>query len=522
MEIENPAKVAAARVEAERIRAENKALAEADAADAAEARKNNREVPKPRPQKPVPTGIETVEFAAVFADNLSGPYDPEESLKPGWAGGGAFPKLFGPRWLVFVPDQPVQVRPGDTLRLLLKHEIFDAETKGSIVHHFRLATDTAPEWTALIHSTERSNLKKRWTEARKQWESIPSSSTLVMRERPDEARRETRLFLRGNFLAKDRVIDPGAPGAFPPFPPGPTNRLTAARWLVSPDNPLTARVQVNRIWAELFGTGIIETVEDFGSAGQPPSHPELLDHLALRFQHDFHWSLKSLLREIVLSATYRQDHRVSPASLARDPQNRLLSRGPRTRLSAEMIRDQALVVSGLLNHRIGGPPVMPPQPEGVWQVVYNGSQWITPKDGERHRRALYTYWRRTSPYPSFLTFDASSRETCTARRVTTSTPLQALVTLNDPVYVEAAQALAGKMSSVAGSTSDRIAWAWRQLMGTAPHPNLLARLTRLHSEALTLYSAQPELASKAGGNPETAAATLVATTLLNTDEALVK
>jgi hypothetical protein len=292
---------------------------------------------------------------------------------------------------------------------------------------------------------------------------------------------------------------------------------------VSPENPLTARVLVNRVWAELFGIGLVETVEDFGSTGMPPSDPALLDDLALRFQNEHRWSLKALLREMILSATYRQDHRASPALLAKDPRNRWLARGPRTRLAAEMVRDQALEAAGLLSDKVGGPSVMPPQPDGVWQVVYNGAKWETAKGEDRYRRGLYTYWRRTSPYPSFMTFDASSREVCTARRLVTNTPLQALVGLNDPVYFEAAQGLAGRMRKEAGSDLNaRLTWAMQLLTSEDPPAADVARLRRLYQEALAHYQADQALAAKAGGDAETAALTLVASTILNLDETLTK
>ncbi len=506
MEIEDPMKVAAAKVEAEKINAEQTGLSD--------------EEKKKRP--PLPTGIDRVEFVAVYADTLTGPFDPEESLKPGVAGGGAFPKLFGPRWLVFVPKESVKVPVGAALRLHLKHTVFDAETKGSILYRFKLATTTSAAWTALALSPERMDLRKRWSEARQKRDAIPSASTLVMAERPDDAKRETRLFLRGNFLAKDKVMEPGTPGIFPPLPPGKADRLAMAKWLVSTENPLTARVLVNRVWAELFGIGIVETLEDFGSTGLPPSHPALLDFLALRFQNEQRWSLKTLLRELVLSSTYRQDHRATTELHAKDPRNRLLTRGPRTRLAAEMVRDQALATAGILTDRIGGPSVMPPQPEGVWQVVYNGAKWETPQGEDRYRRALYTYWRRTSPYPSFMTFDASSREVCTARRVVTNTPLQALVTLNDPVYFEAARALAKRMKSAGANAEASIAWALRTVTSNDPKPDQIARLAKLHADALANYKADLSLAEKAAGDPETAALTLVASTILNLDDALTK
>ena len=221
----------------------------------------------------------------------------------------------------------------------------------------------------------------------------------------------------------------------------PRNRLGFAKWLVDRKNPLTARVVANRHWEQFFGRGIVLTSEDFGSQGMLPTHPELLDWLAVELM-DHSWSLKHLAKTIVMSAAYRQSSQTTPEKLQRDPDNRLISRGPRERLSAEQIRDQALAVSGLLSRKMGGPSVMPPQPDGVWQVVYSDDQWTTSKGEDRYRRGIYTFWRRTSPYPSAMALDATSRETCTIRRVTTNTPIAAFALLNDPVYIEAAQALA--------------------------------------------------------------------------------
>ena len=274
-----------------------------------------------------------------------------------------------------------------------------------------------------------------------------------MEELPEHRGRSTFVFTRGLWLDKEKEVTPGTPGVLPPLPPDSAhNRLTMAKWLVSNENPLTSRVMVNRVWAQLFGTGIVETVEDFGTSGTRPSHPELLDYLALRFQNEQGWSLKRLLREIVLSATYRQDSRITPTSLAADPQNRLLSRGPRLRLTAEMIRDQALVLSGRFSPKMYGPPVMPPQPEGIWRSVYSDAKWETDTGEDRYRRAIYTYWKRTSSYPSMMTFDMPSREVCTMRRIPTNTPLQALVTLNDEAYVECAAGLADRMIAEGGDT----------------------------------------------------------------------
>jgi len=222
-------------------------------------------------------------------------------------------------------------------------------------------------------------------------------------------------------------------------------RLKLAEWMVDPANPLTARVMANRIWARLFGIGLVETEEDFGSQGALPSHPELLDWLSLHYRDDCRWSLKKLLKMIVTSETYRQAFVLDARRRELDPRNVWLSRGPRFRLTAEMVRDQALAVSGLLSDKIGGKSVMPPQPDGLWRSTYNAAKWVSAVGEDRYRRGLYTYWKRTTPYPSMIAFDAGSREVCQVRRIQTNTPLQALVTMNDPVYLEAAAALAKRM-----------------------------------------------------------------------------
>ena len=253
----------------------------------------------------------------------------------------------------------------------------------------------------------------------------------VMVELPPDKHRDTHVLVKGNFLTPGAKVEAGTPAFLPPLPAGVAkDRLGVAQWLVSPDNPLTARVAVNRYWAQLFGTGIVETEEDFGTQGELPSNPELLDFLALEYIR-LKWDTKALLREIVTSATYRQSAKVTPELLAKDPHNRLLTRGPRFRLEAEMVRDQALQVSGLLSRKMHGPSVYPPQPPGLWQAAFNGQRnWTTSTGEDKYRRGLYTFWRRTVPYPSMAAFDAPSREVCNVRRIRTNTPLQAFVTLN--------------------------------------------------------------------------------------------
>eukprot|EP00913_Durusdinium_trenchii_P013361 g12542.t1 len=294
----------------------------------------------------------------------------------------------------------------------------------------------------------------RLEKARPKFPTVP-----VMQELPADKHRKSYVMVKGNFLTKGETVSPGVPGAFHPRRKStPLNRLGVARWLMDADNPLTARVAVNRYWARIFGTGIVDTEEDFGTQGEYPSHPELLDWLAVEFQSGG-WDVKRLLRTIVTSATYRQTSRVpageqsasSPQAI--DPRNRLLWRYPRTRLAAESIRDQALALSGLLRSKMMGPSVYPPQPPGLWRAAFNGQRkWPTSTGDDRYRRGLYTFWRRTVPYPSMATFDAPSRELCTVRRIRTNTPLQALVTMNDPAYVEAARALADRILHEGGNT----------------------------------------------------------------------
>ncbi|HZZ70879.1 MAG TPA: PSD1 and planctomycete cytochrome C domain-containing protein [Pirellulales bacterium] len=352
--------------------------------------------------------------------------------------------------------------------------------------------------------------------------------TLVMQELPKP--RATHVFLGGSFLAQGDLVTPGVPAVLPPLPEkAPLDRLTLAKWLVSPDNPLTARVAVNRAWEQLFGRGIVTTCEDFGTRCDPPSHPELLDWLATEYIR-LGWSTKALHRLIVTSATYRQTSRVSPELVEKDPHNRWLARGPRVRLEAELIRDQALAVSGLLSPKIGGPSVMPPQPEGIWNRPYSGERWVVSPGEDRHRRGLYTYWRRTAPYPEFMSFDAPSREVCTVRRPRTNTPLQALTVLNDPVYVEAARALAGRIvGEASGDEPARAEYGFRLCLARAPTAAETARLVALYQEQRARFENDPAAAKKllAGGptmpNPAAAAAwTVVANVLMNLDEFLTK
>ena len=324
-------------------------------------------------------------------------------------------------------------------------------------------------------------------------------------------------------LANATGLVPDVPGIFPRLPEGaPRNRLTLAKWFFAPGQPLTARTAVNRYWEQLFGTGIVETLENFGSVGEEPSHPELLDWLALHFQNDLHWDMKALLRELVTSATYRQSAKTGAALLERDPHNRLLARGPQQRLTAEMVRDQALSASGLLSDKMGGPPVMPPQPEGVWNSVYNDEKWKDATGPDRYRRAIYTYIKRTSGYPSFLTFDASDHDTSLARRIRTNTPLQALVTLNDPVYYEAAEAMAERMITRQANVDARIRYGARLVLSRDLTEQELTALRALYQKTLATLTLTPVVANARGSPKDLNAMTAVASVLINLDASLTR
>jgi mono/diheme cytochrome c family protein len=388
-------------------------------------------------------------------------------------------------------------------------------------------------------SEQVKEIRKQLTDLRKKIEGqVPK--TYVMKE--SDKQRETHIHIRGNFLNPGDKVTAGVPAILPALPvesgKSPT-RLELARWLVRRDQPLTPRVVVNRAWEQFFGRGLVATSEDFGTRSSPPSHPELLDWLAVDFM-ERGWSQKQLHKLIVLSATYRQSAKASLELIQRDPENQLLARGPRQRLEAELIRDQALFVSGLFNAKIGGPSVMPPQPGGIWNSPYSDDQWKDSDGADRYRRGLYTFWKRTSPYPAFMTFDAPSREVCTVRRPKSNTPLQALTTLNDPVYIESAQALARQTRSAGTDVQQRAQLMFRTVLTREPTSKELARITKLYAEELATLTADEASAkqlagpldllkekdAKAAPTPtmiaEQAAWTMIANVLLNLDETMMK
>jgi hypothetical protein len=378
-----------------------------------------------------------------------------------------------------------------------------------------------------VLAAQRENIERRLSD------EYRPDKTPIMKELAASEQRKTHVFIRGSFLSPGEEVTPDTPHVFPAFGNDlPRNRLGLARWLVDRRNPLTARVVANRHWEQLFNKGIVLTSEDFGSQGVLPTHPALLDWLAVELM-DNGWSLKKLAKTIVMSTTYRQSSRTTPEKLERDPENRLLFRGPRARLSAEQIRDQALAISGLLSQKLGGPSVMPPQPEGVWQVVYSDDRWVTSHGEDRYRRGIYTFWRRTSPYPSAMALDATSRETCTIRRVTTNTPIAAFALLNDPVYVEAAQALAREIVKHGGSDSQSQAtYAFRRVLLRPPVASEVERLVTLYDSEHSHYENHRDAAIEMATSEHTGASTpdaasfaawtVVSNVLLNLDETLTK
>jgi hypothetical protein len=374
--------------------------------------------------------------------------------------------------------------------------------------------------------------RARLAQAKSRFAEIkPVTTTPVLRELAGDKRRKTHLQIRGNYLNLGHELEPGLPSAFNPPSAKNPDRLALAKWLVDPQNPLTARVMANRYWETIFGIGLVRTGEDFGLQGDLPTHPELLDWLATEFMRSG-WDTKHLLKLMVMSAAYRQSSRVTPEGLARDPENRLLARGPRFRLGAETIRDQALFISGLLSPKMYGPPVKPPQPKlGLSAAFGSGTDWETSAGEDKYRRALYTTWRRSNPYPSMATFDAPNREVCTVRRDRSNTPLQALVTLNDPVYMEAAQALARRLD--AREPKEKLAQAFQLTLARNPTKAETTRLLELQTQTRARLATQPEKASALATKPlgplpestdvaDAAAWTVVANVLLNLDEALMR
>jgi hypothetical protein len=380
-----------------------------------------------------------------------------------------------------------------------------------------------------------AEIRSAWVELqelRRERERLLDSfpTVMVMKERPEP--RETHLLVRGAYDRPGETVSPAVPAVMHPLRPGqPNNRLGFARWLVDPANPLTARVMVNRFWQMYFGAGLVKTVEDFGSQGEPPSHPGLLDWLATEFIRTG-WDVKAMQKTIVMSATYRQSSKAAPELLQRDPENRLLARGARLRLPAETVRDQALAIAGLLVDKVGGPSVKPYQPEGLWKVL-NGQTYKPDKGEGLYRRSLYTFWKRSAPPPGMMLFDSGSRESCMVRETRTNTPLQALALMNDVTFVEASRVFAERIMRAAASADDRLVWAFRHATARRPRSEELQVLRSAFHHHLDRYQTDVKAALALLGEGESprddsldpaehAAYTMAASLILNLDTTVTK
>ena len=415
--------------------------------------------------------------------------------------------------------------PGDIATILATTTKLNGAQQTKVRNYYR--RQHSPEFKATFVEVEKWREEESATD-----KAIPTTMVAKEMEKP----RETFMLMRGEYDKKGDKVAPGVPAMLPPLPKdAPTNRLGLAMWLVDPSHPLTARVTVNRFWQQFFGVGLVKTAEDFGVQGEQPSHPALLDWLATEFMGNG-WNVKKLQRLIVTSSTYRQSSKLTPELVARDPENRLLARGPRFRVDGEVVRDTALFVSGLLVDKQGGKSVKPYEPSGLWEAVsFNNSQKYVPDKGEgQYRRSLYTYWKRQSPPPNMLLFDAPTREYCVVRRPRTNTPLQALALMNDPQFVESSRAFAQRMMLEGGKTEkDRIAWAFREATSRKPgvdetkvlldvYQKELADFRKDEAAAEKLMSVGSFRANSDLDKAELAAWTTVASMILNLDETVTK
>jgi hypothetical protein len=508
-----------------------------------------------------------VKLAAAYADYSQASFGPEavinnpDTKTKGWAVGGQADK---PHELTLIPAEPLKLADGETISVTIEQV---SQHEKHTLTAFRLSATSDVGITEFARTPAdqlailRTPTKKRSDEQKKSLTQFylgnvapalskqrqqlaklekqladlkPATSVPIMRDLPPEQHRKTQIHLRGNWQNLGEEVSQGVPAEFHPLDESlPRNRLALAKWLIDADNPLTPRVIANRYWETIFGTGIVSTSEEFGSQGDLPLHPELLDWLAVELVESG-WDLKHLLNLMVTSAAYRQSSRVTDELLERDPQNRLLARGPRFRISAEMVRDQALAASGLLSSKMYGAPVRPPQPSmGLSAAFGSGIDWKTSAGEDRYRRGLYTTWRRSNPYPSMAAFDAPNREVCALKRDRTNSPLQALVTLNDPVYVEAAQALSRLTAAREGSTADKATFAFRRVVTRPPSDAERDRLVQLYESSRERFATSPENAKMLATDPlgplpdgadavDLAAWTLVSNVLLNLDEVFMK
>ncbi len=463
------------------------------------------------------------------------------------------------RQVVFVPRDAWEIPAGSTLTFTLRHEMRKTSRN---IGRFRLSVTALPDPVFIVQApaslrrvfgktaAERTAEDKEKLSAayrlvapslegtrtqiaalKKELNKLGIATAMIMKEREGFARPAAYLRERGTFTSPGELVYADVPAALGALPrEAMPNRLGLAQWLVSEDNPLTARVTVNHFWETIFGRGIVETSEDFGTQGDLPSHPQLLDWLATEFVREG-WSMKKIQKLMVMSAAYRQDSHVSEDLQARDPYNRLYARGPRFRVEAEMVHDMVLAESGLLSTKMYGPSAYPYQPDGVWDIPYSSDKWVQSSGEDQYRRSVYTFIRRSAPYPSLVTYDAPSREFCTVRRVRTNTPLQALTSLNDPYFFEAARALAKRLAAEGGSSlEERIDYGYRLTIARPPTANELAKVSQFYRKELASYEADHEAAYKTiqskpesvKNGPEMAALTMLANVLLNMDEAVTK
>jgi hypothetical protein len=521
----------------------------------------------------VQAGGSNLAFSAIKADDSAGSVSldtffpkilPRDASAPrGWRIDASRQETRWPRQIVFTFDRPWTAPrpPGGRLRIRLKHQ---GAAVGQSLGRFRLSatssatpqriveiparlrpvlavpaadrTDQQRKDVAAFYRTVAESLKPvrdRMADLQNELKALGIPTTLVMRERVSHERPSAYVRIRGSFMDRGEKVYAGVPEVLHPLGDDQMpNRLGLAHWLVDERNPLTARVAVNRAWEQFFGRGIVETSEDFGTQGAPPSHPELLDWLATELVSGG-WRMKALHKLIVTSATYRQSSVVPQALVERDPDNRLLARGSRFRMEAEMVRDATLAASGLVSRKIGGPSVFPPQPDGIWDIPYSNEKWIPSEGEDRYRRGLYVFIRRSATYPSLITFDATSREHSTVRRVRTNTPLQALTTLNDEVFFEAARALAARLlreTPPTATNEKRAAYGFRLAVTRTPTEDEVGRIVASYARHLERFRNEPDAAARAikgyAGDgidaAEQAAWTLVANSLLNLDEALTR
>ena len=458
-------------------------------------------------------GHTEIALSEVIGDEPEPFYNPNESLKKGSQGFGAYSKQFHKRHCVVVLKEPLKIVENMNLRLHLRHDVFALGAFPLVTKRGTVSFTDNTEWKDFSERPDIASQREKLVALRKEEKEFKAVPIPILHERPAHLRRDTRLFERGNWLEKGKLVKPDVPVSFPPLATDASpDRLALAKWFVSPENPLSARVMANRLWEQLFGRGLVLTLEDFGSAGDKPTHPELLDHLAIRFQRDHGWSVKSLLREIVLSKTYQQTAHVNLEAYSDDPSNAKLARGPRQRMTAEMVRDHALAISGLFSPELHGPPVYPPLPKGVW-TPFSGEKWETakPNESERYRRSLYVFLKRSIPFPMFATFDAPSRELCQQRRLPSNTPLQSLTLLNDEAFEECAQALAGRIEAQGGDLAAKLTHGYLLATSHSPKPDALKELENLYKRLRDKENASHD-----------EALTVVASVLINLDAALTK